>query len=131
MAAEVKELAKQTAKATAEIASQIGSIQQSTSDSVAIIGGVTGIIKSMSEVSTAIASAVEQQNAATNEISRSAQLASTDTTGVSANIVEVSRAAGSAGETAIDVLASAAELSSQSALLRGEVAKFLDTVRAA
>ncbi len=131
VAAEVKELAEQTAKATAEIANQIGSIQQSTSESVATIGGVTGIIKSMSEVSTAIATAVEEQNAATNEISRSAQLASAGTAGVSANIVEVSRAAGTAGGTAASVLTAAAELSSQSTLLRGEVAKFLETVRAA
>jgi methyl-accepting chemotaxis protein len=131
VASEVKGLAEQTAKATAEIATQIGGIQQSTSDSVTTISGVTEIIKSMSEVSTAIASAVEEQNAATGEISRSAQLASTGTTDVSANIVEVARAAQAAGETASGVLTAAAELSDQSELLRREVSKFLDTVRAA
>jgi methyl-accepting chemotaxis protein len=131
VAAEVKGLAEQTAKATAEIASQVGSIQQSTSESVATISGVTGVIKSMSEISTAIASAVQEQDAATNEISRSAQLASAGTNGVSANIAEVSRAAQTAGGTAASVLTAAAELSSQSQLLRREVAKFLETVRAA
>jgi hypothetical protein len=131
VASEVKGLAEQTAKATAEIVSQIGGIQQSTSASVATISDVTAIIKSMSEISSSIASAVEEQNAATSEISRSAQLATTGTTGVSANIAEVSRAAEAAGETAVSVLTAAAELSSQSELLRGEVANFLTTVRAA
>ena len=131
VAAEVKGLAEQTAKATAEIASQIDDIQKSTSESVTTIGGVTDIIRSMSEISTAIASAVEQQNAATSEISRSAQLAFAGTSGASRNIVEVSAAAGAAGGTAAQVLAAAVNLSSQSDLLRSEVAKFLDTVRAA
>lgn len=131
VAAEVKGLAEQTAKATAEIASQIDDIQKSTSDSVTTIGGVTDIIRSMSEISTAIASAVEQQNAATGEISRSAQLAFAGTSDAARSIVEVSKAAGAAGGTATQVLAAAVNLSSQSELLRAEVAKFLDTVRAA
>jgi methyl-accepting chemotaxis protein len=131
VASEVKGLAQQTAKATAEIASQIGDIQQSTSESVTTIAGVTEIIRSMSEVSTAIASAVEEQNAATGEISRSAQLAAAGTNGVSKNIEQVSKAAGDAGGTATGVLTAAAELSTQAEKLRAEVARFLDTVRAA
>ncbi|MBI5318706.1 globin-coupled sensor protein [Bradyrhizobium sp.] len=131
VASEVKGLAEQTAKATADIAAQIGDIQQSTSDSVATINGVTEIIRSMSEISTAIASAVEEQNAATGEISRSAQLAASGTSGVSRNIVEVTQAAEEAGSTAGHVLTAAAELSRQSEVLRAEVSKFLETVRAA
>jgi methyl-accepting chemotaxis protein len=131
VASEVKGLAEQTAKATAEIASQIDDIQKSTSESVTTIGGVTEIIRSMSEISTAIASAVEQQNAATGEISRSAQLAYAGTSDVSRNIVEVNKAASVAGGTAAQVLTAADNLSSQSGLLRAEVAKFLETVRAA
>ncbi|MCP4618716.1 MAG: chemotaxis protein [Bradyrhizobium sp.] len=131
VASEVKGLAEQTAKATADIANQIGDIQQSTSDSVATISGVTDIIRSMSEISTAIASAVEEQNAATGEISRSAQLAASGTSGVSKNIDEVTRAADEAGNTAGHVRDASAELSKQSEVLRAEVSKFLETVRAA
>jgi methyl-accepting chemotaxis protein len=131
VAAEVKDLAEQTAKATAEIASQIDDIQKSTSESVTTIGDVTAVIKSMSEISTAIAAAVEQQNAATGEISRSAQLAYAGTNDVSRNIVEVTKAAAGAGSTSAQVLSAAGDLSHQSELLRSEVAKFLETVRAA
>lgn len=131
VASEVKGLAEQTAKATADIAAQIGDIQQSTSDSVTTINGVTEIIRSMSEISTAIASAVEEQNAATGEISRSAQQAASGTNGVARNISEVTQAAAEAGSTAGDVMNAAAELSKQSEILRAEVSRFLDTVRAA
>jgi methyl-accepting chemotaxis protein len=68
---------------------------------------------------------------ATNEISRSAQLASTGTGDVSRNIEEVTKAAGAAGKTAEGVLATAAELSGHSGAPTAEVAKFLQTVRAA
>ncbi|MBR1122368.1 globin-coupled sensor protein [Bradyrhizobium lablabi] len=131
VASEVKGLAEQTAKATSEIATQIGDIQQSTSDSVLTIRSVTDVIRNMSEVSTAIASAVEEQNAATTEISRSAQSAAGGTTGVSTNIKGVSAAAQEAGATASNVLSAAGELSRQSEMLRAEVAQFLKTVRAA
>ena len=57
----VKSLAEQTAKATAEIAAQIGDIQSSTSESVEAISSITSVIKSINEVSSAIASAVEEQ----------------------------------------------------------------------
>jgi hypothetical protein len=61
VAQEVKSLAEQTAKATAEIAAQIGDIQSSTSESVEAISSITSVIKSINEVSSAIASAVEEQ----------------------------------------------------------------------
>jgi methyl-accepting chemotaxis protein len=85
----------------------------------------------MSKVSTAITSAVKEQNAATTEISRSAQSAANSTTGVSHNIAGVSAAAEEAGATASNVLAAAGQLSKQPELLRSEVRRFLETVRAA
>jgi methyl-accepting chemotaxis protein len=131
VASEVKSLAEQTAKATAEIAAQISDIQNSTSESVKTISYVTEVIKAMTEVSTAIASAVEEQSAATSEISRNAQLAAASTQSVASNVSNAASAAKAAGETSTDVLSAAGELSKQSELLRAEVAKFLDTVRAA
>ncbi|MBN8991331.1 MAG: globin-coupled sensor protein [Rhizobiales bacterium] len=131
VAQEVKSLAEQTAKATAEIASQIGNIQKSTTDSTTAITDIVGVIRSMGEVSTAIASAVEQQGAATNEISRNVQQAAVGTTDVSRNIEDVRHAAEESGATASNVLDAAGELSKQSETLRNEVSKFLDTVKAA
>lgn len=131
VAQEVKSLAEQTSKATAEIAEQIGGIQSATSDSVQAIAGITNVIKSINEVSTAIAAAVEEQGAATNEISRNVQQAAQGTGEVSRIIGEVTTAAGEAGAGAKQVLSAAAGLSQQAELLRGEVLKFLDTVRAA
>ncbi|WP_249124974.1 globin-coupled sensor protein [Bradyrhizobium manausense] len=131
VASEVKGLAEQTAKATADIASQVGDIQSSTTDSVKAISEINEVIRSMSEVSTAIASAVEEQSAATGEISRNAQLAASGTLSVSQSVEQVKRAAGDAGATSAHVLTAAGELSQQSELLRAEVSKFLNTVRAA
>lgn len=131
VAQEVKSLAEQTSKATAEIAEQIGGIQSATSDSVQAIAGITGVIKSINEVSTAIAAAVEEQGAATNEISRNVQHVAQGTGEVTRIIGEVTGAAVEAGAGAKQVLSAAAGLSQQAELLRGEVLKFLDTVRAA
>jgi methyl-accepting chemotaxis protein len=131
VAQEVKSLAEQTAKATAEIASQIADIQKSTTESATAITDIVGVIGSMSEVSTAIASAVEQQGAATNEISRNVQQAAAGTHDVSKNIEEVTNAAEESGGTASNVLEAAGELSRQSEMLRNEVSKFLATVKAA
>lgn len=131
VAQEVKSLAEQTAKATAEIAEQVGDIQSSTTESVAAIGTITKVINSLSEISTAISAAVEEQGAATNEISRSVQEASQGTSEVSTNIAGITASAGETGAAASQVLSSASELSRQSEQLRAEVDKFLDTVKAA
>ncbi|MGX9426633.1 MULTISPECIES: globin-coupled sensor protein [Bradyrhizobium] len=131
VAQEVKSLAEQTTKATADIAAQIGDMQQSTTESTSAIGDIVGVIRSMGEVSNAIASAVEQQDAATSEISRNIQQAAVGTRDVSENIEDVMHAAKESGGSASNVLDAAGELSRQSELLRNEVSKFLATVKAA
>ena len=70
VAYEVKELAKETAKATGDISRKIESIQLDTKDSVEAIGTISGIIIQISDFSATVASAVEEQNATTNEMSR-------------------------------------------------------------
>jgi methyl-accepting chemotaxis protein len=67
---EVKELAKETAKATEDISRQIESIQLDTKDPVEAIGTISGIINQISDIFATVASAVEEQNATTNETSR-------------------------------------------------------------
>jgi methyl-accepting chemotaxis protein len=73
VASEVKALAEQTAKATGEIGQQVGSIQGATQESVGAIREISGTIERLSEISSAIAAAVEEQGAATQEISRNVQ----------------------------------------------------------
>ncbi|MCP9629602.1 methyl-accepting chemotaxis protein [Rhodopseudomonas palustris] len=131
VAAEVKALADQTAKATGEISQQIGGIQSATEHSVAAIRQIGETIGRMSEISSTIASAVEEQGAATQEISRNVSQAAQGTQQVSANITEVQRGATETGSASSQVLSAAQSLSGDSSRLRLEVTKFLGTVRAA
>jgi methyl-accepting chemotaxis protein len=131
VANEVKALASQTAKATEEISTQIASMQTATTDSVAAIKEIGGTIIRISEIATTIASSVEQQGAATAEISRNVQQAAQGTATVAANITDVNRGAGETGTASAQVLSSAQSLSGESNRLKLEVDKFLSTVRAA
>ena len=130
VASEVKTLATQTAKATDEIAAQVRSIQEATAGSAQAIEAITKTIGRVSEISTAIASAVEEQGAATQEISRNVQQAAQGTQEVSANSTGVSEAARQTGMAANEVLQSAGVLSRDGATLRTQVDEFLRTVRA-
>jgi len=131
VASEVKALAAQTAKATDDIGQQIVGIQTATQASVAAIKQIGGTIKRISEIGATIAAAVEEQNAATREISRHVQEVAGGTAKVATNISEVSRGASETGSASSQVLSSAQSLSSESNRLKLEVGKFLDTVRAA
>ncbi|MBH5401066.1 methyl-accepting chemotaxis protein [Bradyrhizobium sp. CNPSo 4010] len=131
VASEVKALAEQTAKATGEISQQISGIQAATEDSVAAIKAIGDTIARMSEIASAIAAAVEEQGAATREISRNVQQAARGTQQVSASIVDVQRGARQTGSASSNVLASARSLSGESSRLKTEVGKFLDAIRAA
>ncbi len=131
VAAEVKALADQTAKATAEISQHIDAIQSATEDSVGAIEEIGGTIGRMSEISSAIASAVEEQGAATQEISRNIQHAAQGTSQVSANIADVQRGAGETGAASSQMHSAAQSLSRESNRLKSEVARFLESVRAA
>jgi methyl-accepting chemotaxis protein len=131
VASEVKALAEQTAKATGEISQQISGIQAATGDSVSAIREISGTIERLSEISSTIAAAVEEQGAATQEISRNVQQAAQGTHQVSSNIGEVERGAGETGSACSQVLSSAQMLSGDSNRLKVEVAKFLESVRAA
>jgi methyl-accepting chemotaxis protein len=131
VAQEVKALAGQTAKATEEIGSQIAGMQRATGDSVAAIREIGSTIGRISGISTSIASAVEQQAAATQEIARTVQQAAEGTAQVTANITSVDRGATETSSASSQVLSSARSLASESDRLKFEVGRFLDTVRAA
>jgi len=131
VASEVKALAEQTAKATGEISQQINGIQAATQDSVAAIKEIGDTIGKMSEIASSIASAVEEQGAATQEISRNVQRAAQGTQQVSSNITDVQRGTSETGSASSQVLSAAQSLLRDSNLLKLEVGKFLNTVRAA
>jgi methyl-accepting chemotaxis protein len=131
VASEVKALAEQTAKATGEIGQQITGIQSATQDSVGAIKEIGDTIGRMSEISSTIAAAVEEQGAATQEISRNIQQAAQGTLQVSSNIADVQRGASETGSASSQVLSAAQSLSIESNRLKLEVGKFLSSVRAA
>ncbi|WP_041802142.1 methyl-accepting chemotaxis protein [Rhodopseudomonas palustris] len=131
VASEVKALASQTAKATEEISTQVSAMQASTSDAVKSIGGITGTIAQMSEITLAISGAVEEQGAATREIARNIQSVAAGSSEISNHIGGVAAAAEATGSAASEVLSNARELDSQSGLLRVAVDEFLGKVRAA
>ena len=118
VASEVKALAEQTAKATGEIGQQITGIQAATQESVGAIREISGTIERLSEISATIASAVEEQGAATQEISRNVQQAAQGTQQVSSNITDVQRGASETGSASSQVLSAAQSLSGDSNRLK-------------
>ncbi|MBL4666271.1 MAG: HAMP domain-containing protein [Sneathiella sp.] len=131
VASEVKNLATQTARATEEISAQINAVQEETNSAVGAIGGISSTISQISEIATGIASAVEEQGAATGEISRSVQQAAQSTQEVSQNINSVNEAALSTGKSANQVREVSNELAKEVGDLDREVQNFLARVRAA
>jgi methyl-accepting chemotaxis protein len=131
VASEVKSLASQTAKATDDISEQIADMQKVAGDAIEAIKGIGGIIGEVNEVATAIAAAVEQQGAATQEITRSTQQAAQGTKNVSDNIIGVSAGADAAGAAAQNVKTASEMLGAQTEQLRGQVDAFLGRIRAA
>ena len=131
VASEVKNLANQTGKATEEISAQINTMQAATSGAVEAIKGIGQTIGEVSEIAGSIASSVEEQGAATQEIARNVQEAAKGTQEVSSNIAGVNKAADETGNSASQVLDASRNLSEQSENLRQEVEKFLAEVRAA
>jgi methyl-accepting chemotaxis protein len=131
VASEVKSLAGQTAKATTEISEQVTAIQSASDETVTAIRNVISVIAEIDQIGMAIASAIEEQGAATKKISRNVHQAARGTQEVTSNISGVQRAADGTGSAANQVLGAAEQLSSQSRELAGQVTRFLSEVRAA
>jgi methyl-accepting chemotaxis protein len=131
VASEVKSLASQTAKATDEISSHILGMQSATRESVAAIKEISSTIGQISEIASTIATAVEQQGAATQEIAGNVQNVAQGTEEVANNISQVNSGATQTGAASAEVLSSAQTLSAESARLREELDRFMGSVRAA
>ena len=128
VAGEVKALAAQTAKATAEIGAQIETVRGATDETVAAMNEIGSIIGRMGEVSTAIAAAVEEQSATTREIASSIQGVAGSTAQAAQAMGHVLQVADQAGEASRNILTEASEIGSESETPRREVEAFLQAV---
>ncbi len=124
VANEVKELAKETAKATEDIGQKIEAIQGDTKGAVEAIGQITTVINQLNDISNTIASAVEEQTATTNEIARNVQEGAKGASQVAENIVSVAQAAKGTTQGANDTQTAASELTRMAAELQNLVSRF-------
>jgi len=124
VANEVKELAKETAKATEDIGMKIEAIQGDTQESVNAIGRISDIIAEINDIQGTIASAVEEQTATTNEMAQSVSMANEGTSEIVANISSVAKAAEETSSGAEGVEASASELAQMAGALQELVSRF-------
>lgn len=124
VANEVKELAKQTAKATEEIGQKIDAIQADTKSAVGAIGEITNIINQINNISNTIASAVEEQTATTNEIGRNVGEAAKGTGEIARNIAGVATAAQQTTEGAGNTQRAAKCLAEMASELETLISKF-------
>ncbi|MBT6716910.1 MAG: HAMP domain-containing protein [Nitrospina sp.] len=118
VANEVKELANQTGKATEDISQRIQAIQGDTSSAISAIGEISSVINQINDISNTIASAVEEQTATANEMSRNVEDASRGTSEIANNIAGVAQAAESTTQGASDSQSAAAELARMAAELQ-------------
>lgn len=125
VAGEVKELAGQTAKAIEDITQQVQAIQSATQGAVHAFGNVSTVIGEMEEITSAVAAAAEQQNAATAEIARNVEEAHLGTEQVAQNITTVSQNAEETGQAADFVMQSANRMNGDAWTLQKEVADFI------
>ncbi len=124
VANEVKELAKETAKATEDITRKIEAIQGDTQRAVGAIGEITTVIRQVNDISGTIASAVEEQAATTAEIGRNVEEAARGSGEIAGNITGVAMAAQSTSTGAQNAQQAARELSQMASELEQLVARF-------
>ena len=124
VASEVKHLATQTAKATADISQKIITVQTVAAEAVEAMRGIGKTIQRMCEISTVVANAIQQQTLATSEISRNVQQASGSINEVAENIINVTSDATKSHANTEDVLKASTDLSKQAEHLQNEIQAF-------
>jgi methyl-accepting chemotaxis protein len=124
VANEVKELAKQTAKATEEIKQKITVIQENTTGTVTAMGGIREVIDKISHISSVIATAVEEQSATTSEMARNVSEAARGASTISNNISGVAEAAQSTSTNVGEAQTATDHLARMATQLRDLVGRF-------
>ena len=130
VAHEVKSLATQTSQATDQISTQIGEIQTETRNAVDAIVAIAGTISEISDISSAVRASVEEQNVATQDITRAARDASDRTNSVSSAMEDLRQAAIASGAASDDLLSASRKLEEDADRLGSQVDRFLGDVRA-
>jgi methyl-accepting chemotaxis protein len=131
VAGEVKALAGQTAKATEDISQQIAGMQHATERSIAAIGAIKRTIRDIGEISSAIAAAVTEQGAATQEIARSVETASRKSAETAEQIQRVNEATESTRTHSVTARKVADNLGDVASRIRTQVDRFFERLRAA
>ena len=131
VAGEVKALAGQTAKATDDIAAQIAGMQQATHRSIEAIAAIERTIRDIGAISGAIAAAVTEQGAATQEIARSVEIAAKRTVDTAEEVGRVGDATDKTRDSVTTVKSVADELGAVASRIRGQVDAFFQALRAA
>lgn len=129
VASEVKELAMQTSRATQQVAEQISAMQDTTGASVAALRAIAGQVHELETTAVSIASAVDQQSVAGQDLARNIDLAARGTDKVAEHIQEVRELSLSTGAAANQVLSSANDLETQASTLSEQVKAFLQRIR--
>ena len=129
VASEVKELAMQTSRATEQVGEQIRAMQDTTGASVTALRSIAGQVRELESTAVSIASAVDQQSVAGQDLARSIDIAARGTEKVATHIGEVRELSLSTGAAATQVLTSANELELQAGTLSDQVSDFLRRVR--
>jgi methyl-accepting chemotaxis protein len=131
VAGEVKALSSQTAKATEDIGAQISAMQGATKRSIQALGAIERTIREIGEISSAIATAVTEQGAATQEIARSVDIAARRTKDTAAEVVRVGEATENTRTSAASVKTLAHDLAAATGNIRAQVDQFFKKLRAA
>ncbi len=131
VASEVKQLAEQTAKATSQISEEISAVQGATDSSVSEIEQIATEINHLDEIASAIAAAVQQQGAATTEITRNVQQAAKGTDEVTSGMSHVREASQANSASSAEVLNASELMNTQVDEMRGSITSFLNAIRAA
>ncbi|MFN3076282.1 MAG: methyl-accepting chemotaxis protein [Alphaproteobacteria bacterium] len=129
VAGEVKSLANQTARATEEITSQISRLQETSGEAVTAIASIGNTIHELRGIATSVASAVEEQRAATGEIARSTTELSSDATQVGERVADMAQMTAYSHGMSIQMMWASADLQSPLAALKKEMDGFISDMR--
>jgi methyl-accepting chemotaxis protein len=124
VASEVKDLAQETARATEDIGQRVAAIQADTAGAVEAIQRISAVIERVHGYQTTIASAVEEQNATTNEMGRNVAQAASSSADIAAGIAAVADAASGSTDGAHAASSAAAELAQMSTKLQEAISRF-------
>lgn len=124
VASEVKELARQTSESSEEIRSRIETIQKSVHETIGAIGSITSVVQKIHEVNGAVASFVEEQSIAAQDISRNTTQAASVSNSVAQNVTGVSTVIGSGAKEATRIASMAEKLNSMAGDLEATLRRF-------